>query len=52
MIASSMKFPNCLAALADGKTHQEALANVKVVIQEWIEIAKALGRRIPMRDKR
>jgi hypothetical protein len=32
---------------ADGKTCKEALANVEIVIQEWIETAKELGRPIP-----
>ena len=26
---------------------QEALANTEVIIQEWIETAKALGRPVP-----
>jgi predicted RNase H-like HicB family nuclease len=33
--------------MADGSSYQEALANVEVVIQEWIETAKELGRLIP-----
>jgi len=32
---------------ADGATRQEALANAEVVIAEWIETAKELGRPIP-----
>ena len=32
---------------ADGATYQEALANVEVIIQEWIETAKQEGRPIP-----
>jgi predicted RNase H-like HicB family nuclease len=32
---------------ADGATYQEALANVEIVIHEWIETAKDLGRPIP-----
>lgn len=32
---------------ADGKTYRDALANVEVVIREWIETAKELGRPIP-----
>jgi predicted RNase H-like HicB family nuclease len=30
-----------------GKTYTEALANVEIIIQEWIETAKELGRPIP-----
>ncbi len=36
-----------LACAADGATYQEALANVEVVIREWIETARELGRTIP-----
>jgi len=39
--------PELLGCAADGATHQEALASVEVVIQEWIETAKELGRTIP-----
>jgi len=39
--------PELPGSAADGKTHQEALANVEVVIQEWIETAKELGRPVP-----
>jgi predicted RNase H-like HicB family nuclease len=43
-IAEVPELPGCAA---DGKTYQEALANVETVIQEWIETAKELGRFIP-----
>jgi predicted RNase H-like HicB family nuclease len=33
--------------MADGKTYQEALAQVQLVIDEWIETATALHRPIP-----
>ena len=36
--------PGCAA---DGKTRREALTNVQVVIKEWIETARELGRPIP-----
>jgi len=39
--------PELLGCAADGTTYQEALANVEVIIQEWIETAKELGRPIP-----
>ena len=39
--------PELAGCAADGKTYQEALANVEVVIQEWIETAQSLGRPIP-----
>ena len=44
-IAEVPELPGCAA---DGKTYQEALTNVEVVIQEWIETAKELGRPIPI----
>ena len=43
-IAEVPELPGCVA---DGKSHQEALANAEVIIQEWIETAKELGRPIP-----
>jgi predicted RNase H-like HicB family nuclease len=39
--------PELAGCAADGSTYQEALANVEVVIQEWIETAKEIGRSIP-----
>jgi len=43
-IAEVPELPGCAA---DGSTHVEALANVDVIIQEWIETARELGRAIP-----
>jgi predicted RNase H-like HicB family nuclease len=39
--------PELAGCAADGPTRQEALANVEVVIDEWIGTAKELGRTIP-----
>ncbi len=39
--------PELAGCMADGETSQEALANVEIIIQEWIETAKDLGRHIP-----
>jgi len=44
MIAEVPELPGCAA---DGATYQEALANVEIVISEWIETARAFGRPIP-----
>lgn len=43
-IAEVPELPGCAA---DGKTYKEALKNVEMVIHEWIETAKELGRPIP-----
>lgn len=39
--------PELAGCMADGASYQEALANVEAVIQEWVEVAKELGRPIP-----
>ena len=44
IIAEVPKLPGCMA---DGETYAEALRAVEVVIQQWIETAKTLGREIP-----
>ncbi|OQZ00162.1 MAG: hypothetical protein B6D35_07590 [Candidatus Brocadia sp. UTAMX2] len=43
-IAEVPELPGCAA---DGVTYGEALANVEVIIQEWIETANKLGRPVP-----
>ncbi|WP_017317744.1 type II toxin-antitoxin system HicB family antitoxin [Mastigocladopsis repens] len=43
-IAEVPELPGCAA---DGETYQEALQNVKIIMREWIETAKDLGRSIP-----
>ena len=43
-IAEAPELPGCAA---DGATYIEALNNVDVIIGEWIERARDLGRAIP-----
>ena len=44
VIAEVPDLPGCMA---DGATYEEALANVELVIDEWIATARELGRPIP-----
>ena len=43
-IAEVPELPGCAA---DGETRQEALSNAEIVIAEWLETARDLGRPIP-----
>ena len=38
------ELPGCMA---DGETYEEALRNVRVIIEEWIETRRSLDREIP-----
>ena len=42
-----VEVPELPGCMADGDTYEEALANAKIAIEEWIEVAKELGREIP-----
>jgi predicted RNase H-like HicB family nuclease len=44
-VAEVPELPGCAA---DGKTYQAALANLEIVIRQWIDTAKELGRPIPV----
>jgi len=44
IIAEAPELPGCAA---DGQTYEEALANVQVVIADWIVTAERLGRPVP-----
>ena len=44
-IAEVSELPGCAV---DGSTYQEALANVEIIVQEWIETAKELNCPIPV----
>jgi predicted RNase H-like HicB family nuclease len=43
-IAEVPELPGCAA---DGETYQEALQNVEIIMQEWIQTAEELERTIP-----
>jgi predicted RNase H-like HicB family nuclease len=43
-IAEVPELPGCAA---DGENYQEALQNLEIIMQEWIETARQLGRSIP-----
>jgi len=42
-----VEVPELAGCKADGESYEEAIANVKLVINDWIETALALGRNIP-----
>lgn len=42
-----ISIPDLPGCMADGKTPNEAYENAKIVIQEWIETARTVGRSIP-----
>ena len=39
--------PELSGCAADGPTYQEALQEVQVIMDEWVETARELGRPIP-----
>ena len=43
-LAEVPELPGCMA---DGQTYREALEKAEVIIVEWIETAKELGRPVP-----
>lgn len=43
-IAEVPELPGCMA---DGGSYAEALGNAEVIIQEWLDTARELGRPIP-----
>lgn len=43
-IAEAPELPGCMA---DGSTYYEALQNAEIIIEEWIETARDIGREIP-----
>lgn len=43
-IAEVPELPGCIA---DGETYQEAVQNVEIIMQQWIETAQEIGRNLP-----
>jgi predicted RNase H-like HicB family nuclease len=39
--------PELAGCMADGSTYEEAIKNVQVIIAQWIETARDLGRDVP-----
>ena len=39
--------PELAGCMADGASYDEVLHNIQIIIGEWIETAKSLGREIP-----
>ena len=39
--------PELAGCKSDGKSYIEALQNAEIIVSEWIETAKLLGRNIP-----
>ncbi len=43
-----VEIPELPGCMADGKTILEAIENTEIIIKEWIEVAMANGRSIPL----
>ena len=39
--------PELAGCMADGPTYQAAISKAQIVIAQWIETARSLGREIP-----
>jgi predicted RNase H-like HicB family nuclease len=42
-----VEVPELPGCMADGDSYKEVLENITLIIEEWIETAKELGRKIP-----
>lgn len=47
-----VEVPELPGCMADGPTQSEALENALVIMREWIETARDLGREIPVHQER
>jgi len=43
-LAEAPELPGCIA---DGLSYTEAVNNLEIVIEQWLETARMLGREIP-----
>ena len=43
-----VEVPELPGCMADGRTYNEAIQNALIVIEEWIDTAKELGRDVPV----
>lgn len=43
-----VEVPELAGCMADGDTAEQALKNAEIVIAEWLETAKEIGREIPL----
>ena len=42
-----VEVPELPGCMADGESYQDAVRNAEIIIQEWIDTAKDMGRPIP-----
>lgn len=47
-----VEVPDLPGCLSDGPTQAEAIANSRVIIQEWLDFAQEAGRDIPAPSER
>ena len=43
-----VEVPELPGCMADGRTYNEAIQNALIIIEEWIDTAKELGRDVPV----
>jgi predicted RNase H-like HicB family nuclease len=42
-----VEVPELPGCMADGETYEQAIKNAQVVLLDWIETARSVGREIP-----